>query len=119
MIPAKSAVIYTNSEYQLNIDQKASFNPEDFLILSNYPNPFNPQTTIEIQAPNNLAGTLNIFDVSGRLVRSFGEIGIKTGLNSYEWDGANGFGENVPTGVYIVSLKTELGMIDRKIVLLK
>ena len=119
MIPAKSAAVYTNNEYQLNIDQKASLMPEDFLILSNYPNPFNSQTTIEIQAPNNLAGTLKIFDVSGRLVRSFGEIGIKTGLNSYEWDGANGFGENVPTGVYIVSLKTERRIIDKKIVLLK
>ena len=62
---------------------------------------------------------MKIFDVSGRLIKSFGEIGIKTGLNSYEWDGANGFGENVPTGVYIISLKTERRIIDKKIVLLK
>ena len=119
MIPAKSAVIYTNNEYQLNIDQKGSLMPEDFLILSNYPNPFNPQTNIEIQASKNLVGTLKIFDVSGRLVRSFGEISINTGNNIYEWDGANSFGENVPTGVYIVSLKTDDDMIDRKIILLK
>tara|TARA_B100000575_G_C23104990_1_gene637724 strand:- start:829 stop:1812 length:984 start_codon:yes stop_codon:yes gene_type:complete len=119
MIPAKSAVIYTNNEYQLNIDQKGSLMPEDFLILSNYPNPFNPQTNIEIQASKNLVGTLKIFDVSGRLVRSFGEISINTGNNIYEWDGANSFGENAPTGVYIVSLKTDDDMIDRKIILLK
>ena len=33
VIPAKSAAVYTNNEYQLNIDQKASLMPEDFLIF--------------------------------------------------------------------------------------
>ena len=119
MIPAKSAVVYTNNEYQLNIDSNIDAVPEDFQILSAYPNPFNARVTININSSMDTDGNLDIFDISGRLIKSFNTITIINGNNKFEWDGLNNLGKKLPSGVYITSLKTELGILNRKIILVK
>ena len=119
MIPAKSAVVYTNNEYQLNNDSNIDAVPEDFQILSAYPNPFNARVTININSSMDTDGNLDIFDISGRLIKSFNTITIINGNNKFEWDGLNNLGKKLPSGVYITSLKTELGILNRKIILVK
>jgi len=73
--------------------------------VSNYPNPFNPQTTIAFELPNEQAVSLRIFDVSGRLVRELvdGEI-YAQGRSEVTWNGRDDDGRQVAAGVYFYRL---------------
>jgi hypothetical protein len=61
---------------------------------------------------------LNIFDVSGRLIRSFGENEIKT-KKSINWDGTDEQGKQVSSGIYIIKLESPKEFVARKIVILR
>ena len=87
--------------------------------LTNYPNPFNPTTTIRYTVPSAQAVTLAIFDVSGRLVRSL-DTGAKTqGAHEKTWDGRDNGGRPVASGVYYARLAGPSTTLTRKVVLLK
>lgn len=88
-------------------------------VLSNYPNPFNPATTIryEISPAQNV--TLSIYDVRGGLVRTL-ERGMRTsGTHHSLWNGRDERGNAVASGVYYVRLVAASETMTRKIVLLK
>ena len=87
--------------------------------LSNYPNPFNPETTIryDVSPPQDV--TLAIFDVNGRLVRSFEKAKNVVGVHELRWDGRDNRGVAVASGVYYARLATPQKTLTRKIVLLK
>ena len=72
-----------------------------------YPNPFNPQTTIAFEMPNEQAVSLSIFDVSGRLVDVLidNEIAAQ-GRNEVVWRGRDSGGRVAPAGVYFYRLET-------------
>jgi len=89
--------------------------------LSNYPNPFNPETKISFEMSDDKtknAGIL-IFNIKGQFVREF-EI-KKTGDNSKSviWDGTDNFGKNVSSGIYLYKLKTNYSILTRKMLLMK
>jgi len=87
--------------------------------LSNYPNPFNPSTTIRYTLASPQSVTLAVFDVGGRLVRSL-ESGARTaGEHEQRWDGRDNRGRPVASGVYYARLAGETQTLTRKIVLLK
>ena len=92
-------------------------------ISSNAPNPFNPRTRIRFELARGTPGryTIAVHDASGRLVRVLEE-GSDTGLGadrSIAWDGLDGVGRPVGSGVYVVRLTTERGSTSRKITLLR
>jgi hypothetical protein len=94
--------------------------PETFALYQNVPNPFNPSTRIEFDVP--FAGanvTLRIYDVSGRLVRSLVDSEQTAGRRSVLWDGLNGTGEPVATGIYLCRLSGPGFRQTRKMVMLK
>ena len=101
------------SEYE-NIVEKVVYNPEEFILYSAYPNPFN--STIQIQYSAPLLNDVNfiLFDIAGRSV--FNEkSGIKSpGLHSFEIQAGN-----LPSGLYILQMKTEHSSLFQKITLLK
>ena len=85
----------------------------------NYPNPFNPMTTITFTLPAAQLATLDIFDVQGRFVRRlFDGIG-SMGENTARWDGTNAGGRKVSSGVYYYRLSTVKFNETRKMVLLR
>lgn len=87
--------------------------PSDF-VLSNYPNPFNPSTTVRVQvpAPGNLS--LNLYDMTGRLVSTIANENVSAGNHSYQIKTAG-----LSSGIYIVAVKTGGQSIQHKITLLK
>ena len=92
-------------------------------IASNAPNPFNPRTRIRFELARGTPGRYRIavHDASGRLVRVLDE-GPDPGLGadrSIAWDGQDGAGRPVGSGVYVVRLTTERGSTSRKITLLR
>ena len=80
----------------------------------NFPNPFNPGTTIPLQT--NEAGIFTIYDVNGRQVSS---ISIeKPGEFTIHWGGQNQTGDSSPAGLYIYNFRTACTRYTRKMVLL-
>jgi CSLREA domain-containing protein len=78
--------------------------PEVFTLQQNYPNPFNPTTTIRYGLPEASDVSLTIYDLKGRVVKSYSERGRPAGWVNYEWSGTNMRGEPVSTGVYLCRL---------------
>ncbi len=78
--------------------------PAMLVILSLAPNPFNPFTEISFDTRGSGHVTMEIYDVSGRRVRTVPLGYVGPGLQRARWDGRDGSGGNVPSGVYSVRL---------------
>ncbi len=73
---------------------------EQFVLWRNYPNPFNPQTTIRFYLPFESNLSVIIYDVHGRIVKTALDGLAGTGMYSYTWRGENEDGDAVSAGVY-------------------
>jgi hypothetical protein len=88
-------------------------------VLGNYPNPFNPSTTIAYEIDRGADVTLAIHDATGRLVRVLFRGREDAGRHEVPWDGVDGQGARAASGVYFVRLDA-LGTADTgRLVLLK
>jgi hypothetical protein len=85
----------------------------------NVPNPFNPVTTISFFSPDSRAARLAIYDTQGRLVRVLFRGVASMGENRFEWDGKNGQGQLVGSGIYFYKLTAGDYRQTRKMLLLK
>jgi hypothetical protein len=88
-------------------------------LLPNYPNPFNPGTTIRYAVAKNQEIRLAVYDVRGRLMRSLVERVEPAGIHEVRWEGRDNDGRPAASGIYFVRLIGEGQVTNRKIVLLK
>ena len=94
--------------------------PEQFELLQNFPNPFNPETSIRYNLPKASRVSVVIYDLLGRKVRTLIDSEQKeAGYFTARWNGLDNLGGQVATGVYIYQLKTNSQSISRKMILLK
>ena len=98
--------------------------PEETALLTNYPNPFNPETWIPYQLAEASEVSIHIYDVKGLLVRTLA-LGhqpagyyIGHGRTAY-WDGRNRVGELVASGVYFYTLNASDFVATRRMLILK
>ncbi|MCU0640296.1 MAG: T9SS type A sorting domain-containing protein, partial [Candidatus Krumholzibacteria bacterium] len=93
--------------------------PRLSIYIVNYPNPFNPRT--EISYFNTVKGpvSLDIFDVSGRLVRRLVDKTQSVGEHRVFWDGTDDSGARQSSGIYFCKLKSGKNVNSRKLVLLR
>ncbi len=94
-----------------------SHRPDRPVLFSNYPNPFNPSTTIRYNLLENAVVSISIFDMSGRSVRKFNQSQVRSG--EITWEGVNDAGQPVSAGVYVCHLQTRDVQASIKLVLLK
>ena len=102
----------------------ASLPDESSQLLPNYPNPFNPETWIPYQLANSSDVEIAIYDTRGMLVRTLAVGHQSAGFymdrnRAAYWDGRNGLGESVASGVYFYQLQTDDISSMRKMVILK
>lgn len=91
-----------------------------YALSQNFPNPFNPVTTISYQvAAGGGMVSLRIFDVSGRLVRTLVDDRQPEGSRSVVWNGTNDRGAPVASGIYFYSMRAPGFSETRKMVLLR
>ena len=88
-------------------------------LAQNFPNPFNPRTTIAYTVGTRAPITIEIFDASGILVRRLDEGVREAGSYSVEWDGRDAANRSVGSGVYFYRFSGVKGAETRKMVLLK
>jgi hypothetical protein len=94
--------------------------PEMPLALhQNFPNPFNPVTSIKYYLPGSEHVRLDVFDASGKLVITLVDKEEAKGNHSVEWMGVNSSGVNVKSGVYFCRLATRERTLTNKMILLR
>ena len=91
----------------------------DEIIVDNYPNPFNPSTTIRFYLPAFARVDLSVYNVLGQKVRTLLEEGVPAGLHSAVWDGRNANDHPVAGGLYIYQLETPQTSRTGRMMLLK
>ncbi len=101
-----------------------SLTPKETALLSNYPNPFNPETWIPYRLAKDANVTLTIYDSSGQVVRTL-DVGHRI-ASAYQnrskavyWDGRNGLGEQVASGIYFYTLTAGDFSATRRMVIVK
>ncbi|MCW8848775.1 MAG: T9SS type A sorting domain-containing protein [Melioribacteraceae bacterium] len=98
-------------------DAKTSL-PSDFIVLRNYPNPFNPSTIIYYELPKAENIEIKIYDILGREVITLYNGFHKAGTYTLNWDGRNDWNSSVSAGIYFCRLKTKDQFKVNKMVLL-
>nr|MEE4269585.1 FlgD immunoglobulin-like domain containing protein [Candidatus Krumholzibacteria bacterium] len=88
-------------------------------LARNYPNPFNPITTIRFRLEKAEPTRLEIFDLAGRRVRVLLDEKRSAGDHEIQWDGRNTQGRTVSSGVYFYRLETPSGVRQEKMTLLE
>ena len=98
--------------------------PQETALLANYPNPFNPETWIPYQLATPAEVMLTIYDMTGSTVRHL-EVGHRAAgvyqnrSRAAYWDGRNGRGESVASGIYFYTLKADEFTATRKMLIRK
>ena len=98
--------------------------PRSIVLHPNYPNPFNPSTTIAFEIPGSSDPegqpvALTVFDLRGRCVRILVESDLGPGIYRVHWDGRNDQGERVSSGIYLYTLRAGEENLTRKMTILK
>ena len=110
-------VIYIRRyDYLSTIDDQI---PTDFALHENYPNPFNPTTTLRFDLPEVSDVNVVIYNMLGQKVRTFNMNSISAGSHSIKWNATNDLGDPAGAGVYLYQLQAKDFVKTRKMVLLK
>ncbi len=100
-------------------DRPAGNVPASFQLARNYPNPFNPTTTISYTLPARQNVSLVIYNLKGEVVKSLVDGTMSEGTHAVQWDATNQLGQKVTSGIYIYLLRSNGQMIARQMVLVK
>ena len=117
-----AAFVHGGDGIDLRVDQlgAARLLPQDHLLAANFPNPFNPSTTIDYALPRAGATRLTIYDVLGRTVRTLvDDEAHRAGFYTVAWDGRDDHYRAVASGLYFYLMETGSFRQARKMVLVK
>ena len=93
--------------------------PNEFSLMQNVPNPFNPVTSIQFRLPEQSHVLLTVYDMLGRKVKTLVNETKDAGQFSVKWNGTTDRGESVGSGVYIYEIITPQYISTKKMVIIK
>ncbi len=94
--------------------------PKVFALDNNFPNPFNPTTTLPVSVPHAAEITLKVYNILGAEVRTVFAGQVEAGRYWIVWDGKNEAGAPVATGVYLARFTADAGVsMVKKMLLMK
>ena len=102
-----------------SIDEKFDARPASMVMHQNFPNPFNPSTTISFAMHEAGAANLKIYNVRGEVVATLAQGHIQPGNYEITWDGRDNNGQVVATGNYIAVLSKGGEQVSRNMLMLK
>lgn len=118
----ESALVYYRIK-QVNKDGEILYSPnikigqgeKDYFVLQqNFPNPFNPETTISVEILEPVEVELNIYDLVGKQIETLHKGALAAGVYNFKFNGAA-----LPSGLYFYELKTPYSSQVRKMILAK
>lgn len=116
---ATNATIADNQGQGTITDNDAAPLPERFVLLPNYPNPFNAETGIAYQLPERSLVKLVLRDLMGRELKILANEEQEAGTHEVRWDGRDARGNPLPSGIYIYSLHADHFRSSKKLLLIK
>ena len=126
MCVADNLLFTANGVYGLNIHNFATIDIDDEIQypvtafqMRNYPNPFNPETTISYTLPAKGQVCLEIYNSKGQLVKSLLNEQQAKGEHSLTWNGKDNVGHSVASGLYLCRITSAGQHESRKMLLLK
>lgn len=107
--------------YTMAINSNAEINPviPVTALQQNFPNPFNPQTTLSYELAEEGLVKLEIFNIKGQLIKTLVNETRVSGPHRIVWNGTDKYGRNVASGLYNYRLTTKAGSISKKMLLMK
>jgi len=122
--------LYYNCEFHVNMTGGITVNtvvsvnetdplPQTFSLQQNFPNPFNPVTTIQYRVPGRTQVELAIYDLTGKKLKTLVNTTQESGIKTITWDGKDNRGQTVAAGVYVYRLQAGDYVETKKMVLLK
>lgn len=93
--------------------------PAQELSLRNWPNPFNPSTSLSFELPAPARAKLCLYDLRGRWIRTLLDEELTAGAQSAQWDGTDASGRTLPSGMYFCRLQAGDMTATHKLLLLK
>ena len=102
------------NESSLSIISESSLYPDEFSIIRNFPNPFNPTTRITYGLPKNSDVQIIVYDISGKQIQSLLNDSQSPGYHSINWDASS-----YPSGMYFAEIKAGKYVRTKKLMLIK
>ena len=102
-----------------SVNDFTDLHPENFRLFQNFPNPFNPTTTISYNLPEDTEVNLKIYNLFGQEVRTLVNEAQSAGSKSVVWNGKDASGRIVSSGLYIYRLAAEKIVQNKKMLFLK
>ncbi|MDW7681192.1 MAG: T9SS type A sorting domain-containing protein, partial [bacterium] len=93
--------------------------PEGFRLLPNYPNPFNPETTIQFVAPKMSKVTIKIYNLLGEEIATLVNATVQPGYHQVTWNALDGSARNLSSGIYICRMQADNFISSQKITLVR
>jgi hypothetical protein len=106
------------NDFPVSVNQLAEI-PNDYKLGNNYPNPFNPTTTISFSIPENSDVLLEVYNTLGENVRMLVNGNYSSGSYSTRWNGRDDFGREVNSGVYIYRIVAANFVDSKRMILMK
>jgi hypothetical protein len=105
-------------ENQLSVNSNVEV-PNQLILHHNYPNPFNPVTTLRYELPEDALVNITIYDMMGRIVSNLVSSQENAGYKSIQWNATNNIGQPVSAGLYLYTIEAGKFRQTKKMVLLK
>ena len=122
-VASKNGDLVSDYSPEISVQVTANNNHNDANIFtklySNYPNPFNPKTTIQFSLKEKTAVNLDIYNIKGQKVKSLINNEMKKGMHSITWNGNNSNNAKCASGIYFYRLKTKNYSKINKMLMLK
>jgi hypothetical protein len=93
--------------------------PEETMLSGNFPNPFNPTTTISFTTKEAGHVSINIFNMKGQLVRTLVNENLDAAYHSSVWNGKDNSSKTVSSGIYFYKMKASNYTATKKMILMK
>lgn len=115
----RQLVAYQTSGSSTSAPSHPIVHPTTTNLQQNFPNPFNPDTKIGFDLSTTSEVNIDIYDISGKIVRSLKLDNQSAGTHEITWDGRNARGVPLATGAYFYTLTVDGASITKKMLLLR
>jgi hypothetical protein len=120
---SETNLFYVSEDATVSIeDQIIDTKLQCFKLFGNYPNPFNPETTVKYNLPADQSVypvKVKIYDALGRLIITLKNKQQSPGLHTVKWNGKNTAGQNMPSGIYFFVVEARQFKAAQKMLLVR
>ena len=120
--PDMGAIYYDNVDMivtTLTAEEEDIITPKEFALLGNYPNPFNPVTTLRFDLDYRSKVNISVYNILGNEVITLQNGELNAGRHSIQWNASNSFGQRVPSGLYLYKVVSDNRVLTGKMLLMK